>query len=134
MPQAPDVRPSETYGYQPGQAFTLGGNQPGADGRFNIYDQGLPYSRVLGLRALSEPSYKETKDLRRFDATISSYTEWAQSIFDHLSRTNRGWPQLLRFFEQPDKPFLYEELSKQHIGGVILPLSPMSWRTSLSNH
>ena len=55
------------------------GKQPGADERFNIYDQGLPCSRVQGLPELWEPSYKENKDLPRIDAAISSYNEWAQS-------------------------------------------------------
>ena len=93
-------------------------NQPGGDGRFDIYDRGLPYNRVGNMPVSWEPSDKENKDLCRFDATISSYTEWVQSIFDHLSRTNRGCPQLLRHIEQKDKPIVYEELSRQPIGGV----------------
>ena len=87
-------------------------------GNFNIYDQGLPFNRVQSAPALWEPSYKENKDLHEFDATISNYSEWAQTIFDHLSRTSRGWPQLLKWIEQQAKPVLYEQLPKQHIGGV----------------
>ena len=78
----------------------------------------MPCNRVQGLPALWEPSYKENKDLHKSDATISSYTEWAQSIFDHLKRRNRGWPHVLRLIEQKQKCVLYEELSKQHVGGV----------------
>ena len=36
VPRTPNVRPSGPYGHQPGQAYAQGGNQPGADGRFNI--------------------------------------------------------------------------------------------------
>ena len=84
-PRIPNVPPSRPYGHQPGQ-YAQGGN-------FNIYDQRLPYNSVQRLPALWEPSYKENRDLHTSDATISSYTKWAQSTFDHLSRTNRGWPQ-----------------------------------------
>ena len=110
-PQTPNVRPSGPYGHQPGQAYAQGGN-------FNIYGHGLPLNRVHNSPALWKPSYKKNKDLHKLDATISGYTKWAQSIFDHLSRTNRGWPQLLKLIEQQEKPVLYKELTKQQIGGL----------------
>ena len=97
-PQNPNVRPSGPYGYQQGQH---------AQGmKFNIYDQQLPYNRMQEKTTVWEPSYKNNKDLHKFDATISNYTEWAQTIFDHLSRTDRGWPQLLRWIELQPKPVL----------------------------
>ncbi len=46
-----------------------------------------------------KPSYKENKELLKFDATIRNYGEWAQNIKDHLMRSNRGWGQLLKWAE-----------------------------------
>ena len=60
------------------------------DGRCNVYDRFLQYASVQQHPSSWEPSYKDNKDLMKFDATINSYVDWSQSILDHLSRTNRG--------------------------------------------
>ena len=52
VPQTPNVRPSGPYGYQTGQSYAQGGNQPGANGRLRTDDQGLPFNRMQGLPSL----------------------------------------------------------------------------------
>ena len=37
---------------------------------------------------------------------------------DHLSRTNRGWTQLLKYVEVQPTPIIYANLARQHVGGV----------------
>ena len=37
---------------------------------------------------------------------------------DHLSRTNRGWTQLLKYTEVQPTPIIYANLARQHVGGV----------------
>ena len=108
----PNQRPSGPYG---------DGDVPHAqpqDGRFNSYDRSLQYAPVHPHPSSWEPSYKENKDLVKFDATINSYVDWSQAVLDHLSRTNRGWTSLLRFIEIQPNPVRYEDLAVQHVGGV----------------
>ena len=63
-------------------------------------------------------SYKDNKDLSKFDATITKYSEWATNIKDHLSRTNRGWSILLNSVEKQPHHHNYRMLSQMHVGGV----------------
>lgn len=108
----PNLRPTGLHGR---------GDAPPAqypDGRFNAYDRSLQYAPVHQHPSSWEPSYKENKDLMKFDATINSYVEWSQAVLDHLSRTNRGWTSLLKFIEIQPNPVRYEELAVQHVGGV----------------
>ena len=111
--QTPNVRPTERA-----QGIDISPTPAQVPGRFNSYDQNLPYDSVLGKPASWEISYKENKDLSKFDATITNYEEWATNIKDHLSRTNRGWPTLLNFVEKQPHHHNYQMLSQMHVGGV----------------
>ena len=62
--------------------------------------QAVTYDRVLGRSASWGISCKDNKDLTKLDAPITNYEEWATSIRDQLSRTNRGWSILLSFVEK----------------------------------
>ena len=69
--QTPNVRPTERP-----QEIDLSPPPARFPGRFNSYDQNLPYDRVLGRPASWEITYKDNKDLSKFDATITNYEEW----------------------------------------------------------
>ena len=83
----------------------------------SVYMQGRHYASVKPT-ANWKPPHKENQLLTQLDATIANYSDWAQTIADHLARTNRGWFQLLCYTEKLERPVTYEFLSVQHIGGV----------------
>ena len=70
------------------------------------------------MRKAWEPSYKENRDLTKFDATISTYSDWAQNILDHLARTNRDWVPLLKFVKKSEVPIEYDYLNQNFVKGM----------------
>ena len=49
---------------------------------------------------------------------MMNYDEWAQSIKDHVCRTNRSWEQLLEWVAPLPNPITYNQLCTWHVGGV----------------
>ena len=92
-------------------------NQYCPPGIYNIHSANLPHATVNGI-ASWQICYKDNKDLFKFNPTSSNYKEWAEAIFYHLARTNRGWINLLQWIQKMEKPVTYSYLSTESIGGV----------------
>ena len=117
-PTTPARPTTGLHGNDPWSKFSPSHPKHNVDGRFDLHGVGLPHSSVNQSPESWEPSYKENKELHKFDSTMTNYDEWAQSIKDHLCRTNRSWEQLLEWVGPLPQPLLYDRLCSWHVGGV----------------